>query len=117
MERLEVEEAYAGDIVAVTGPEGVSIGDTIASSENPIPLPSIEIDEPTVRMTFGVSTSPFMGKEGVNCTGRGLHERLTKELRTNVSLRVEPATTNTSGLEVGSTLRLTLVLNSLVSLS
>ena len=90
MERLEVEEAYAGDIVAVTGPEGVPIGDTIASLENPVPLPSIEIDEPTVRMTFGVSTSPFMGKEGVNCTSRGLHERLTKELRTNVSLKVEP---------------------------
>ncbi|MEE2880711.1 MAG: translational GTPase TypA [Chloroflexota bacterium] len=90
MEKVEVDHAYAGDIVALTGPEGVSIGDTFGSLENPRPLPSIEIDEPTVRMTFGVSTSPFMGKEGVNCTSRGLHERLIKELRTNVSLRVEP---------------------------
>ena len=63
MERVDVSESHAGDIVAVTGPEGVSIGDTIASLENPQALPSIDINEPTVRMTFGVSTSPFMGIE------------------------------------------------------
>ena len=90
MDRVEVAEAHAGDIVAVTGPEGVSIGDTIASPENPEALPSIDINEPTVRMTFGVSNSPFMGREGVHCTSRSLHERLMRELRTNVSLRVEP---------------------------
>ena len=90
MERVEVPEAYTGDIVAVTGPEGVSIGDTISSLENPAALPSIDIGEPTVRMTFGVNTSPFMGKEGSHCTSRNLHERLLRELRTNVSLRVEP---------------------------
>ncbi|CAI8009503.1 50S ribosomal subunit assembly factor BipA [Geodia barretti] len=89
MERVEVEEAYAGDVVAVTGPEGVSIGDTIACRENPVALPSIDINEPTVRMTFGVSTSPFMGKEGSHCTSRNLYERLMRELRTNVSMRVE----------------------------
>ncbi len=89
MERVEVSEAYAGDIVAVTGPVGVSIGDTIASPETPEALPSIEINEPTVRMTFSVNTSPLMGKEGVHCTSRNLHERLMRELRTNVSLRVE----------------------------
>ena len=89
MERVEVSEAYAGDIVALTGPEGVSIGNTIADLENPVALPSIEINEPTVRMTFGVSTSPFMGREGVNCTSRTLYERLQRELRTNVSLRLE----------------------------
>ena len=89
MERVEVPEAYAGDIVAVTGPEGVSIGDTIADRENPRALPSIDINEPTVRMTFGVSTSPFMGREGLHCTSRNLYERLLRELRTNVSLRVE----------------------------
>ena len=89
MERLEVPEAFAGDIVAVTGPEGVSIGDTITSPECPEALPSIDINEPTVRMTFGVSTSPFMGREGDHCTSRNLHERLLRELRTNVSLRVE----------------------------
>ena len=89
MERVEVSEAHAGDIVAVTGPEGVSIGDTIASRDKPKALPSIDINEPTVRMTFGVNTSPLMGREGVHCTSRNLHERLMRELRTNISLRVE----------------------------
>ena len=98
MERVEVPEAKAGDIVAVTGPEGVSIGDTIASQESPEALPTIDIGEPTVRMTFGVSTSPFMGQEGDHCTSRNLHERLFKELRTNVSLQVE--TTSSSDLFV-----------------
>ena len=90
MERVETPEAYAGDIVAVTGPEDVSIGDTIASAECPKALPTIDINEPTVRMTFGVSNSPFMGREGDHCTSRNLHERLIRELRTNVSLRVDP---------------------------
>ena len=90
MERVEVPEAKAGDIVALTGPEGVSIGDTISSIDHPEALPSIDIEEPTVRMTFGVSTSPFMGKEGEHCTSRNLRDRLFRELRTNVSLQVEP---------------------------
>ena len=89
MKRAEVTEAHTGDIVAITGPEGVSIGDTIASLESPEALPAIDINEPTVRMTFGVSTSPFMGREGDHCTSRNLYERLMRELRTNVSLRVE----------------------------
>ncbi len=89
MERVEVPEAYAGDIVAVSGLDGASIGDTITSTENPEALPTIDINEPTVRMTFGVSTSPFMGKEGIHCTSRNLHERLMRELRTNISLRVD----------------------------
>jgi len=89
MERVEVPEAKAGDIVAITGPEGVSIGDTITSPANPEALPVINIEEPTVRMTFGVSTSPFMGKEGEHCTSRNLRDRLFRELRTNVSLQVE----------------------------
>ena len=90
MERVEVPEAKAGDIVAITGPEGVSIGDTIASLEHPEALPVIDIEEPTVRMTFGVSTSPFMGKDGEQCTSRNLRDRLFRELRTNVSLQVDP---------------------------
>jgi len=90
MERVEVPEAKAGDIVAITGPEGVSIGDTIASLEHPEALPVIDIEEPTVRMTFGVSTSPFMGKDGEHCTSRNLRDRLFRELRTNVSLQVGP---------------------------
>jgi len=89
MERVEVPEATAGDIVAITGPEGVSIGDTIASLENPEAMPGIDIEEPTVRLTFGGSTSPFMGKEGDHCTSRNLRDRLFRELRTNVSLQVE----------------------------
>ena len=83
MERVETPEAHAGDIVAVTGPEDVSIGDTIASAECPKALPTIDINEPTVRMTFGVSNSPFMGGRGDHCTSRNLHERLVRELRTN----------------------------------
>ena len=90
MERVEVPEAKAGDIVAITGPEGVSIGDTIASLEHPEALPVIDIGEPTVRMTFSVSTSPFMGKDGEHCTSRNLRDRLFRELRTNVSLQVDP---------------------------
>lgn len=89
LERREVPEAQAGDIVAVTGVEDLSIGDTIADPEQPEALPTIDIEEPTVKMTFGVNTSPFMGKEGPYCTSRNLHERLLRELRTNVSLRVE----------------------------
>ena len=89
LERLEVQEAQVGDIVAVAGIENVSIGDTIASLDHPEALPSIKIDEPTVKVTLGVNTSPFMGREGAHSTSRILHERLLKELRTNVSLRVE----------------------------
>ena len=93
LERLEVTEAQAGDIVAVAGVDNVSIGDTIASLDHPEALPSIEIDEPTVKMTFGVNTSPFMGREGAYCTSRMLHQRLLRELRTNISLRVETTST------------------------
>ena len=89
MERVETAEAAAGDIVAVTGPEGVAIGDTLADVENPEALPTIDVQEPTVRMTFGVSTSPFVGRDGGRCTSRNLYDRLVRELRTNVSLRVE----------------------------
>ena len=89
MERVEVAEAGAGDIVAVTGPEGVAIGDTLADVGSPEALPTIDVQEPTVRMTFGVSTSPFVGRDGGRCTSRNLYDRLLRELRTNVSLRVE----------------------------
>ncbi len=89
LERLEALEAQVGDIVAVSGIADVSIGDTIAAPDRPEALPTIEIDEPTVKMTFGVNSSPFMGREGARCTSRMLRERLFRELRTNVSLRVE----------------------------
>ncbi len=93
LERLEVAEAPAGEIVAICGIENVSIGDTVAACDQPEALPTINIDEPTMKMTFGVNTSPFMGREGANCTSRVLHERLLKELRVNVSLRVETTST------------------------
>jgi GTP-binding protein len=89
LKRLEVAEAEAGDIVAVTGVEIVNIGDTIASPERPEALPRIEVGEPTVEMTFGVNTSPFAGHEGRFSTTRQLRERLYKELETNLSLRVQ----------------------------
>ena len=89
LERLEVPEAAAGDIVAIAGVDNVAIGETIADQNDPEALPSIEIEEPTVKMTFGVNTSPLMGREGSHCTSRVLHDRLLRELRTNVSLRVE----------------------------
>ncbi len=89
LKRLEVAEAGAGDIVAVTGLEKVNIGDTIASTERPEALPRIEVGEPTVEMTFGVNTSPFAGREGRFSTTRQLRERLHKELETNLSLRVQ----------------------------
>jgi len=93
LERFEVAEAPAGEIVAIAGVEKVSIGDTVAAFDQPEALPPIDIDEPTVKMTFGVNTSPLMGREGTHCTSRVLHERLLRELRTNVSLRVEVTTT------------------------
>jgi len=89
LKRMKVEEAEAGDIVAVTGLEEVSIGDTIASSDLPEALPRIEIGEPTIEMTFGVNTSPFSGREGRFCTTRQLRARLYKELETNLSLHVQ----------------------------
>ena len=91
--RSEVEEAQAGDIVAVTGVDNVAIGDTIADLEGAEALPTIHIDEPTVEMTFGVNTSPFMGRDGTHSTSRTLYDRLMNELRTNVSLRVETTDT------------------------
>jgi GTP-binding protein len=89
LKRLEVTEVEAGDIVAVTGLEKVSIGDTIASPEQPEALPRIEVGEPTVEMTFGVNTSPFAGREGRFSTTRQLRTRLYKEPETNLSLRVQ----------------------------
>ena len=88
LERLEVDEASAGDIVALTGLEEIGIGETVADAEDPRALPSIAVDEPTVQMTFGVNTSPFAGREGRYVTSRQVRERLFKELETNVSLRV-----------------------------
>ena len=93
LKRIEAQEVEAGDIVAVTGIKEVSIGDTLASPEQPEALPRIEIGEPTVEMTFGVNTSPFGGREGRFSTTRQLRERLYKELESNLSLRVQDTDT------------------------
>src|SRR5438552_4664314 len=91
LRRVDIEQTELGDIVAVAGVEGITIGETITSVENPAPLPRIVIDEPTIAMQFTVNTSPFAGREGQYVTSRNLRERLEKELLTNVSIRVEEA--------------------------
>jgi len=88
LKRVEVEAVEAGEIVALAGLEGIAIGETLADPTEPVPLPPIKVEEPTVRMTFGVNTSPFSGREGRWNTSRKLRERLFDELRTNVALRV-----------------------------
>lgn len=89
LDKVEVQDAEAGEIVALAGLEGIAIGETLADPINPVALPPIHVEEPTVRMTFGVNTSPFSGKEGRWSTSRKLRERLYDELRNNVALRVE----------------------------
>jgi len=89
LKRVDITVAELGDIVAVAGVTGITIGETITSAENPAPLPNIAIDEPTIAMQFTVNTSPLAGREGEYVTSRNLRERLEKELLTNVSIRVE----------------------------
>ncbi len=89
LDRIEVEQARAGDIIVIAGLEEVAIGETLADPEYPDALPVIHVEEPTVKMSFAVNSSPFAGREGRWSTSRKLRERLSTELRTNVSLRVE----------------------------
>ena len=93
LERVDVESAEAGDIVCVTGIEGLNISDTLCDPATPEPLPPLSVDEPTVSMTFQVNDSPFAGKEGKYVTTRNIKERLERELIHNVALRVEPGET------------------------
>ena len=89
LKRVDITETEIGDIVAVAGVEGITIGETITGVEKPAPLPLIIIDEPTIAIQFSVNNSPFAGREGQYVTSRNLRERLEKELLTNVSIRVE----------------------------
>ena len=89
LEKRKVEDVQVGDICAVTGIEGFDIGDTICDFENPEPLESISIDEPTMSMLFTINDSPFFGKEGKFVTSRHINDRLQKELEKNLALRVE----------------------------
>jgi GTP-binding protein len=93
LERVELDTAGPGDIVALAGFSEVNIGETITDPDDPQPLPHVVVDEPTVSMVFQVNTSPFAGQEGRFVTSRNLKERLERELLTNVSLRVEPGDT------------------------
>ncbi len=91
LNRQEVDQVVAGDIVAITGVSQAKIGETIADPADPTPLPSIEIEQPTISIYLGPNTSPFKGREGKFNTSRQIAERLERELETNVALRVEPA--------------------------
>ena len=88
LKRMQVDELEAGDIIAVAGIEGITIGDTVSDNEKPNPLPRIKVDEPTVSMLFYVNDSPFAGKEGKYLTTRHLKDRLQKEILSNVSIQV-----------------------------
>ncbi|MFD1415197.1 translational GTPase TypA [Oceanobacillus jeddahense] len=90
LKRVEIQEAVAGDIVALSGMEDLNVGETVCPAEHPDPLPWLRIDEPTLQMTFVVNNSPFAGKEGKYITSRRIEERLLKQLETDVSLRVDP---------------------------
>ena len=96
LKRTDITETELGDIIAVAGVEGITIGETITNPENPAPLEHIAIDEPTIAIQFTVNTSPFAGRDGTYVTSRNLRERLQKELLTNVSIRVEETGTTDS---------------------
>jgi GTP-binding protein len=89
LKRVDETVARQGDLLAIAGVEGITIGETVTSAETPAPLPPIHIDEPTIAMAFTINTSPFVGREGQWVTSRNLRDRLDKELLTNVSIRVE----------------------------
>jgi len=90
LDKMEVEEAQAGDIIAITGIDELGISETVCDAKSPEGLPTLQVDEPTMTMIFEVNKSPFAGKEGKFVTSRQIYERLLKELKTNVALRVEP---------------------------
>ena len=90
--RIEIESAEAGDIIAIAGLADISVGETICNNDNILPLPKLHIDEPTLQMTFGTNSSPMVGKDGKIVTARKIEERLNRETQKDVSLKVEPAT-------------------------
>jgi GTP-binding protein len=101
MATVEVDGGEAGDIISMSGFDDITIGETIADAANPIQLPPVHIEEPTVRMTFAVNSSPFAGREGKLVTSRNIRDRLMKELETNVALRVEETTSTDAFLVSG----------------
>ncbi|MBV9764466.1 MAG: translational GTPase TypA [Acidobacteriaceae bacterium] len=91
LKRVDESIGKTGDVLAIAGVEGITIGETVTSAEAPKPLPHVQIDEPTIAMTFTINNSPFAGRDGEYVTSRHLRDRLAKELLTNVSIRVEEA--------------------------
>ena len=89
--RVEINEAEAGDIIAISGLGDISVGETVCDNDNILPLPRLHIDEPTLQMTFGTNSSPMVGRDGKIVTARKIEERLNRETQRDVSLRVEPA--------------------------
>ena len=94
LKRVEVDQVSAGDLCAIVGLESVDIGDTIADPEQPVALPPVKVDEPTMTMLFRINDSPFAGQEGTYVTSRQIRDRLNRELEKNVALRVEPGKTS-----------------------
>ena len=110
LKRVDETIARPGDILAVAGVEGITIGETITSAETPEPMPRIQIDEPTIGMTFTINSSPFAGREGQYVTSRNLKERLDKELLTNVSIRVESTSPETFKVQGRGELQLAILI-------
>lgn len=101
LNRVEIDEAYAGDLIAVSGMEDINVGETVTPQDNVEALPILRIDEPTLEMTFSVNNSPFAGKEGTFVTARKIEERLETQLETDVSLRVTPTESPDSWVVAG----------------
>jgi len=114
LERIPMDEALAGDIIAITGVEGIDIGTTICAPERPEALPLLKVDEPTLTMEFMVNTSPLAGREGKYVTSRQIRDRLERELQHNVALRVEfPADSDTFVVSGRGELHLTILLENM----
>ena len=101
LSRVEVNEAGPGSVIAIAGVSGIGLGESIADAENPVPLPPLHVDEPTMSMEFRINDSPFSGREGQYVTSRNLRDRLTKEGETNLAMRIETTDTPDSFLVYG----------------
>jgi GTP-binding protein len=110
LKRVDETIARPGDILAIAGVEGITIGETLSSADAPKPLPKIRIDEPTIAMTFTINTSPFAGREGQYVTSRNLRDRLDKELLTNVSIKVEETSPETFKVKGRGELQLAIII-------
>ena len=110
LKRVEETAGVPGSVLAIAGVEGITIGESVTDADNPKPLPQIQIDEPTIGMTFTINTSPFAGREGQYVTSRNLRDRLDKELLTNVSIKVEELNPDTFKVMGRGELQLAIIL-------